>query len=96
MTQTPPPDADPELAAAAEEEMRAAATLRWAELAKLVPWGDTYEGFGPAGGTLLFERGYIWKAEAGGDILCEVVAYRGASRYDNGVRLSRVIPKPRG
>ena len=75
--------------------MRAAATLKWAELAKLVPWGDTYEGFGPAGGPLLFERGYLWKAEVGGDILCEVVAYRGASRYDNGVRLSRVIPRPR-
>ena len=90
MTQTP----DPELQAAAEEELTAAATLRWAELARLVPWGDTYEGFGPAGGTLLFERGYLWKSAAGGDILCEVVAYRGASRYDAGVRLSRVIAKP--
>ena len=93
MTQTPPSSFDPELQAAAEEEL-AAATLKWAELARLVPWGDTYEGFGPAGGALLFERGYIWKAEAGGDILCEVVAYRGASRYDAGVRLSRVIRKP--
>ena len=91
MTQIP----DPELQAAANEELTAAATLKWAELAKLVPWGDTYEGFGPAGGMLLFERGYIWKAEAGGDILCEVHAYRGASRYDHGVRASRVIPKPK-
>jgi hypothetical protein len=95
LTQTPTPTFDPELQAAAEEELKAATTLKWAELARLVPWGDTYEGFGPAGGTLLFERGYIWKAEAGGDILCEVVAYRGASRYDAGVRLSRVIVKPR-
>ena len=54
----------------------------------------TYGPPPPAGGALLFERGYIWKAEAGGDILCEVVAYRGASRYDAGVRLSRVIRKP--
>ena len=90
MTQTP----DPELQAAAEEELAAACTLKWAELAKLIPWGDTYEGFGPAGGTLIFERGYLWKGEGGGDILCEVVAYRGASRYEAGVRLSRVIGKP--
>jgi hypothetical protein len=85
---------DPELQAAAEEELAAAATLSWAALAKLVPWGDTYEGFGPAGGALEFERSYIWRDRAGGDILCEVVAYRGPSRYDKGVRASRVIAKP--
>ncbi|HEX4097673.1 MAG TPA: hypothetical protein VHX64_13165 [Caulobacteraceae bacterium] len=85
---------DPELQAAAEEELAAAATLSWAALAKLAPWGDTYEGFGPAGGALEFERSYIWRDQAGGDILCEVVAYRGPSRYDKGVRASRVIAKP--
>ena len=84
-----------DLEALAEEELAQALGLEWRQLAPLVPWGDTYEGFGPAGGPLLFERGYLWKAEVGGDILCEVVAYRGASRYDNGVRLSRVIPRPR-
>jgi hypothetical protein len=85
---------DPELLAAAEEELTAAVTLSWAALAKLVPWGDTYEGFGPAGGTLEFERSYIWRDQPGGDILCEVTAFRGPSRYDKGVRASRVIPKP--
>jgi hypothetical protein len=85
---------DPELEAAADEELAAATTLSWRELSRLVPWGDTYEGFGPAGGPLEFERGYIWAGEPGGDILCEVVAFRGASRYDNGVRRSRVIRKP--
>jgi hypothetical protein len=85
---------DPELEAAADEELAAATTLSWRELSKLVPWGDTYEGFGPAGGPLEFERGYIWAGEPGGDILCEVVAFRGPSRYDNGVRRSRVIKKP--
>jgi hypothetical protein len=85
---------DPELEAAAEEELAAAATLSWRELARLVPWGDTYEGFGPAGGPLEFERGYIWREAEGGDILCEVTAFRGASRYDDGVRRSRVIQKP--
>ena len=86
---------DPELEAAAEEELAAATTLTWRALAKLVPWGDTYEGFGPAGGTLEFERSYIWRDQPGGDILCEVTAYRGPSRYDRGAKLSQVIAKPR-
>jgi len=85
---------DPELEAAADEELVAATTLTWRALDKLVPWGDTYEGFGPAGGALEFERGYIWKDLPDGDILCEVVAFRGASRYDRGVRRSRIIKKP--
>ena len=85
---------DPELEAAAEEELAAATTLTWRALAKLVPWGDTYEGFGPAGGTLEFERSYIWKDAPDGDILCEVTAFRGPSRYDRGARRSRVIKRP--
>ena len=87
------PVPDPELEAAAEEELAAATTLTWRALAKLVPWGDTYEGFGPAGGALEFERSYIWKDAPDGDILCEVTAFRGASRYDRGVRRSRIIKK---
>ena len=85
---------DPELEAAAAEELAQAVRLKWAELAKLVPYGDTYEGFGPAGGALEFERSYIWRDQAGGDILCEVTAYRGPSRYDRGAKLSQVIEKP--
>ena len=88
------PAPDPELEAAADEELTAAATLSWRALADLVPWGDSYEGFGPAGGTLVFERGYIWKDAPGGDILCEVTAFRGPSRYDRGARRSKVIAKP--
>lgn len=91
MTDTPP---DPELLAAAQEELKAALTLSWAALAKLIPWGDSYEGFGPGGGNLEFERGYIWAGDPGGDILCEVTAFRGPSRYDRGVKLSQVIKKP--
>ena len=87
---------DPELQAAAEEELSAATRLSWRELSRLVPWGDTFEGFGPAGGELMLERNYIWRAEPQGDILCEVTAYRGPSRYDRGVKLSRVIPGPKG
>ena len=85
---------DPELEAAAAEELAQAVRLKWAELAKLVPYGDTYEGFGPAGGALEFERNYIWRDLPGGDILCEVTAYRGPSRYDRGAKASQVIGKP--
>ena len=88
------PVPDPELEAAAEEELAAATTLTWRALAKLAPWGDTYEGFGPSGGAVEFERSYIWKDAPGGDILCEVTAFRGPSRYDRGVRRSRIIKKP--
>jgi hypothetical protein len=85
---------DPELEAAAVEELAQAVRLTWRELVKLVPYGDTYEGFGPAGGTLEFERSYIWRDVEGGDILCEVTAFRGPSRYDRGARACQVIAKP--
>jgi hypothetical protein len=86
---------DPELEAAAAEELTHAVRLSWRELAKLVPWGDTYEGYGPAGGALEFERSYIWRDAPDGDILCEVTAFRGPSRYERGARASQMIPKPR-
>jgi hypothetical protein len=89
---TPP---DPELEAAAEEELGQAMTLAWAALTRLVPWGDTYEGFGPNGRPLVFERSYIWRGDAGGDILCEVTAFRSPARFEAGVSASRVIEKPR-
>ena len=98
------PELNARLAAAVEKAKKASVTRETIERAIKKGTGQTdevvafenvtYEGFGPAGGTLVFERGYLWKAEAGGDILCEVVAYRGPSRYDAGVRLGRVIPKP--
>jgi hypothetical protein len=86
---------DPELEAAAEEELALAAALGWRDLAELVPWGDSYEGFGPSGGPVVFERSYLWNDQPGGDILCEVTAHRGASRYDRGARRSRLIRRGR-
>jgi hypothetical protein len=85
---------DPELEAAAEEELALATALFWRDLVPLTPWGDSYEGFGPSGGPVVFERSYLWNDEVGGDILCEVIVYRGASRYDQGVRKARLIPRP--
>ena len=89
-------DADPELIAAAEEELAQALRLSWKALSSLIPWGDSFEGFGPAGGTLMLERSYLWAGATGGDILCEVTAYRGPSRYDRGVKRARIIEKPPG
>jgi hypothetical protein len=40
------------------------------------------------------ERNYIWAAEEGGDILCEVAVYGGPARYDRGARASAMIPRP--
>jgi hypothetical protein len=85
---------DPELQAAANEELAHALDLSWRELAKLVPWGDAFDGLGPSGGAVTFERSYIWRDEPGGDIVCEVTAFRGPSRYDAGALASRVIKRP--
>lgn len=85
---------DPELAAAAQDELQTACSMSWRELSRVTPWGDDWEGFGPNGTPVFFERNYIWQNGEGGDILCEVRVYRGQTRYDRGAVASRVIPKP--
>jgi hypothetical protein len=85
-------DRQADLQEAAEEELERAATLGWRELSSLTPWGDTYEGFTPAGRTALFERNYLWQGEAGGDICIEVVVYQ-PEAYERGVRLTRLAPR---
>ncbi len=82
-----------DLAAMAKDELERAMTLRWRELSEVVPWGDAYEGFTPAGRQVTVERSYLWAETAGGDILCEVQVYGGPSRWDEGARASRVIRK---
>ena len=84
-------DLKDDLAAMAADELERAMTLTWRELAGVAPWGDTYEGFSPAGRQVTVERNYLWAAAAGGDILCEVVVYGGQSRWDEGVRAGDVI-----
>ena len=86
--------ADADLEAAAEEEMERALALSWAELAKVTPWGDSFEGFAPGGRPVLIERSYLWAQAAGGDILCEVAAYRNVVLYDAAARRSARIAKP--
>ncbi len=77
----------------AQEELNQAASLKWRELAPLIPWGDTYEGVSPANLTVQLARSYLWAAEPGGDILCEVRVYLDEAHYDYGARRSTVIRK---
>lgn len=79
-----------DLEAAAHDELERACTLSWRELAGHTPWGDTFEGFTPAGRAVCFERSYLWEAAPDGDIRVEVVVYP-AKAYEAGVRLSRTI-----
>lgn len=85
---------DPDLEAMARDELSRATTLRWQDLRGIIPWGDTFEGISPAGRYVEVERNYIWAAEEGGDILCEVAVYGGPARYDRGASASAMIPRP--
>lgn len=87
-------DPDPDLEAMARDELSRAVTLRWQDLKAVVPWGDTFEGISPAGRYVEVERSYIWASDEGGDILCEVTVYGGPSRYDSGVRATKLISRP--
>jgi hypothetical protein len=85
---------DPDLSAMAEDELTRALTLSWRDLSKLTPWGDSFDGFSPAGRQVTVERNYLWAQDPGGDILCEVIVFGGPSRYDEGVKASRLVRKP--
>jgi hypothetical protein len=77
----------------AAEELQRATTLRWRELAKVIPWGDTHEAFAPSGRAVSIERNYLWAGEPGGDILCEVAVYPNSVLYDQAGRRSCLIRK---
>lgn len=83
---------DDDFMEAAEDELDRAMTLGWTELARLTPWGDTYEGFTPEGREVCFERSYLWEGEPGDDIRVEVTVYEPRA-YEDGVRVTRVIPR---
>ncbi len=82
---------DPDLLAMAEDELARALTLTWRDLAKIIPWGDSFDGLSSAGRNVTVERSYLWVDAVGGDILCEVVTYGGPSRWDQGAKASAVI-----
>jgi len=77
----------------AEDELSRACTLGWRELSKVTPWGDTFDGFAPSGRAVQVERNYVWASEPGGDILAEVTVFQNVVLYDQGPRVSRIIPK---
>jgi len=79
-----------DLEEAAREELERASTLGWKELSRHTPWGDSFEGFTPAGREVSFERSYLWEGEAGGDIRVEVTVYEPRG-YEEGVTLHRTI-----
>jgi len=83
-----------DLRAAAHDEIERACTLAWRDVARHTPWGDTFEGFTPAGREVAFERSYLWEDGAGGDIRVEVAVYP-PQDFEAGVRLTRVIERPR-
>lgn len=85
---------DADLEAAAEEELERALSLSWRELARITPWGDTFEGFSPSGRPVQMERSYIWADAQGGDILCEVAVYPNTVLYEHAARRSRRVARP--
>ena len=83
---------DEDLAAAAEDELDRALTLGWPALAKITPWGDTFDGFTPDGRDVAFERAYMWEGEPGGDIRVEIMVYE-PKTYEAGVKRVRTITR---
>ena len=45
-----------DLAAMAQDELERAVTLKWRELAAILPWGDAYDGYTAAGRQVTVER----------------------------------------
>ena len=87
---------DPDLLAMARDELASALRLDWRALSKVTPWGDSFEGISPAGRNVTVETAYIWQAQPGGDILCEITVFGGESRFDQGEKAGAVVARPEG
>lgn len=83
---------DDELKVMAEEELASATALSWAEIRRVTPWGDTFEGFAPSGRTVEIERRYIWAHEPAGAVLVEVEVRDRSSR--TGVEARTLVAPP--
>ena len=83
-----------DLEAAAEEEIARACDLSWAQLSRVIPWGDTYQGITPGGRSAHYERGYLWADRPGGDVLVEVAVYHHPELQDHAARRHRLIRRP--
>ena len=82
-----------ELDVVAEEELKAALTLNWRDLSKIIPWGDSYMAQTPGGAEVEVDRAYLWAAADGDGILCEVVVRPVPGSDVGAVRVSAVIQK---
>lgn len=74
------PASDDELTVMANEELDAACAMPFAEVRKITPWGDSYEGFAPSGRTVEVERRYLWAVEPEGGVIVEVEVRDRAAR----------------
>ena len=83
--------ADIELESLADEELAAAMTMSWKQLAPLTPWGDIYDGVTASGLSVQVERNYLWRHEPGSTICCEIAVYYHASKYDQGAKRTALI-----
>lgn len=63
---------DEELKVMADEELASAVSLKWAELQRITPWGDTFDAFAPSGRKVEIERRYLWAHDPVGAVLVEV------------------------
>ncbi len=92
MTQPRETELIADLEAAAAEELERACELGWDRIAQVTPWGDTFEGYTPAGREVAFERNYLWREDPGYDICVEVTVYE-PRRYEAGARLTRILTR---
>lgn len=83
---------DEELRVMAEEELASAVSLKWAEIRRVTPWGDTFEGFAPSGRTVEIERRYIWAHDPVGAVLVEVEVRDRSNR--TGVECRAILAPP--
>ena len=88
------PRADPDLEAAAEEEIARACDLSWSQLSRVVPWRGSYEGITPGRRSATYARSYLWAEGEGGDVLVEVQVYVHPELQDHAARRQRLIRRP--
>lgn len=86
-------DPSDDLSALALEELDAACALDWREMARITPWGDTYEALTPGGLEVEVERRYLWSESPGGPLCVEIEVRLPGTRQGSEVRA--VITPPR-
>lgn len=83
-----------ELIDMALEELDAACALNWAEIRRITPWGDAFEGYAASGRQVEVERRYLWVHEPAGAVLVEVEVRALPERERAGAEVSRLLLPP--